>query len=397
MAGPDILGVAAKGPFLTGILILVIVLIVHVCLYPWQFAMPQAAENPFRILVHSWPAAVSRRVVFDFAANIVLFLPLGVSGYLVLNRTWNKWAAAAGTVALGAALSAAIEMIQIYTVLRRCNTADLVSNACGAAAGVALGILLDRYLHKGLQKWAISGTAVGAALLLCCWIGYQTYPLMPETFRHPVLRKLRQLLFNGSFAGVPLLVATVEWIAVEPLVRAAAGARRASSLFAPLLLLAPARLLFLGRTVTWSELAALPLALLLLRALPQADRRRALVAGVLLAFALLANGLAPFHLSAAPAAFHWIPFQPIVEGDREFMAPILLLKCFRYGALIWLFRAAGGSFAAAAGFTVALLAAIEMAQLYVPGHVAEVTDPLLAAILGLVLSIFERHQPRRSR
>jgi VanZ family protein len=347
--------------------------------YPWRFHAFPPGQSPFLILIHSWPSMSTRREVFDVVANVVLYVPLGVSGYLALVRKWRGWMAAAGALTFGAVLSVGIEITQLAAVSRNCSLADVMSNFCGTGVGVALASLLGRHLRNVRPNWA----APGALLLVGCWIGFQTYPLMPDTSLVAVFSKLRILLAPDSFSFVVVLVSVADWVALDALLR------RPRAALALLFLLVAARPLIVGRTVSWPELAALPVALLARRAFGEAGLGRALF----LAAALALNGLAPFRLAAVPAAFQWAPFQPLIAGDTVTIAPIVFLKAFRYGALIWLLRARGRSFAAAGAMAVVFLGLIEAAQIWVGGHVPEVTDPLLAVVMALVLAAFERLGP----
>ena len=73
-----------------------------------------------------------------------------------------------------------------------------------------------------------------------------------------------------------------------------------------------------------------------------------------------------------------------------------LRKCFWYGSAIWLLRAAGWRLVRAAVAVALLLGAIEVIQIHLPGRVAEITDPLLALILAVILGLSERSQNLRS-
>jgi VanZ family protein len=47
--------------------------------------------------------------------------------------------------------------------------------------------------------------------------------------------------------------------------------------------------------------------------------------------------------------------------------------------------------------TAGLLALIELAQVWIPGRSAEITDPLLALVGGVLLAILGTHQTTRIR
>jgi VanZ family protein len=377
---------------LTILFILVLVLILHLSFYPWSFHGFPPGHNPFWILLHSRLSMGARREVFDVVSNVALYVPLGVTGYLASVRRRRGWAAAAGTMAVGIALSSGVEIGQLAAVNRHCSLADVASNTCGTALGIALALVFRRYSPGGRPNRAITGVAPGALLLVGCWVGFQLYPLMPDTSLGTVIPKLRMLLTLDSFSSVVLLVSVADWVAVDALLRRSAAPARVAPALAILFLLAAARPLIVGRTISWPELAALPLALLARRAFPEAGYGRALF----LTAALALNGLAPFHLASAPAAFQWAPFRPLIADHTTVIAPIVFLKAFRYGVLVWLLRAAGRSFAAAGTTAAVFLGAVEVAQIYVAGHVPELTDPLLAAGMAVALAAFERLGPVRA-
>jgi VanZ family protein len=327
---------------------------------------------------------MSRRLILDFAANVLLYVPFGIAAFsaLPLRRRW--WAAAAALGA-GAALSLVIEVAQTFTPTRTCNAADLTANVIGAAAGTAFAMFFER-------KW--SGAAIhrrpastGAVLLVCCWVGYQTYPLMVETSRLAIIAKINGLIDPAGFRLASLALAAAEWMAIDILVRSTC--RRPLAVIAGLALLVPGRVMVRTRAVDWPELAAIPAAFALWRLIPQRHKGTALSAGVL-AIGLLWNGMAAVRPGEVPASFQWTPFGPVVSGSAVYVAPVLLAKLFRYGALVWLLRASGMAFAPAGAAVTMLLSSIEFGQLYVGGHVAEITDPLLAAAMTLILAAFER-------
>ena len=110
---------------------------------------------------------------------------------------------------------------------------------------------------------------------------------------------------------------------------------------------------------------------------------------------LLASGLAPYHLQAHGTAFHWIPFHAMFQADWIVGLPIFLEKSFYYGAAIWLLHRAGVGFAAATTFVAAVLAFIEVTQRFLPGRTPEITDPVIAVILGCMLWLIEQDASSR--
>jgi VanZ family protein len=83
--------------------------------------------------------------------------------------------------------------------------------------------------------------------------------------------------------------------------------------------------------------------------------------------------------------FSWIPFAATFESERQSATVILLRKAFEYGALVWLFRAEGISYARAAIAVAGSLAVLEAIQRYLPGRSPEITDSVVALLMALVL------------
>lgn len=101
---------------------------------------PMAQEGVFfRILgwlqVYGWFTWVTYNGV-EFAANVLMFLPIGVFFLLLLGRR-QSWLAAI----VGAALSAAIEFVQLFLPERVSDPRDLAANSAGAVLGVIIGLI----------------------------------------------------------------------------------------------------------------------------------------------------------------------------------------------------------------------------------------------------------------
>jgi glycopeptide antibiotics resistance protein len=76
----------------------------------------------------------------EFAANIALFIPIGVFLLILLGRRlW--WLA----IALGLLLTGSIEFTQQFLPTRFPDVRDLVANGAGAALGVLVALVLTEY------------------------------------------------------------------------------------------------------------------------------------------------------------------------------------------------------------------------------------------------------------
>lgn len=106
-------------------------------------------SSPLALLAAPLPPYITG---FDVAANVVAYGPLGFLGVLALApqlRGVRAWLAA---TAFGAALSFAMEALQLYLPDRIASNVDLAANALGAALGAVAGLATARWLasHGGL-------------------------------------------------------------------------------------------------------------------------------------------------------------------------------------------------------------------------------------------------------
>ncbi|MDH3591300.1 MAG: VanZ family protein, partial [Planctomycetota bacterium] len=94
------------------------------------FVLTLSPFGPIRSpLPFSWIDPTTHRLgLFDFYANVLLFLPLGVFAGRTLTRR--------GTVILGIAFSMLIESAQALIVGRNPSAWDVMANSLGAGLGV---------------------------------------------------------------------------------------------------------------------------------------------------------------------------------------------------------------------------------------------------------------------
>ena len=72
------------------ILLIVIALIVYGSPYPWEFRSTQLAASPLWVLIHSWPTGIDRFLFRDIAVNLLIYMPVGVFGFLAFRQNFRK-------------------------------------------------------------------------------------------------------------------------------------------------------------------------------------------------------------------------------------------------------------------------------------------------------------------
>jgi len=369
------------------VLLIVVTLIVYGSLYPWNFRTLHLAVSPLWILLHSWPTGLSRYLIWDVAVNVTLYIPLGLFAFLSISDRAPGVLRIAVPLLVGLVLSAAIEMLQLFVPARDCSMSDVLSNFTGTAVGAGLGALY----HAKLQHVVTGRTATrllhpsGALMLLCCWLGYQVFPLFPGWGRSRLHAKLAALGPLGAISPVDTLLVLAEWLAVACLLEGVLE-KRTSRLLVLLLLVLPLRLLIVSRTLAWSDIAGAMLACAIWISTPRLPVRRA--TPVLLAVALVLAELLPFHL-APPGKFNWVPFRSLFQTAWQSGFVVLFRKSFWYGSVIWLWRGVGFGLLLPAVVTAMVLFALEWVQIYLPGRIPEISDAVLAALMGVLLALLD--------
>lgn len=343
------------------LLLLTLVLIAYGSLYPWHFRSAPPGLGPFDVLAQSWPRHLDAAAVRDIAANVLLYLPVGLFAVLAFRGSWGAVLA----LLLGCSLSSVFEFTQVFVVGRSSSLMDITSDTIGTALGASAGLLWRKTLHAPVQR-------PDSFLLVCCWILAQGFPFLPHVTHFGSVGRGQLTDAFLSLAGAAGLVCIIDSFEFSP--------RSRTTIIAALLALVPLKFLIFTRNVSLLDIAAVALVF----AASCMMRFGPAPAAIMLALAIAVRGVAPFHFVSPPQPFSWLPFQASLQLEWAPALTILLGKVFVYGALVWSLREAGMRLAIAVVATAVLLALIEAIQVYLPRHSAEITDPVLAMLLGWV-------------
>jgi hypothetical protein len=115
-----------------------------------------------------------------------------------------------------------------------------------------------------------------------------------------------------------------------------------------------------------------------------------LLIAVLFALHVCINALRPFQFLSQPRPFRWTPFLSFLMASRESAVRAFFEKAFMYGTLVWLLVRAGWKIGRATLATAAMVLALRLAQAYLPGRSAEITDTIMVLGLAGVLRLVEK-------
>jgi VanZ family protein len=367
-----------------------ICLIIYGSLYPFDFQARELTANPVWILAHAWHTHFGPNQIKDIIVNVLFYAPLGLFGFLSLSNTRLRSVAGAATIAIGFALSCSMEMLQLFDAGRDTSALDVLDNTAGAAVGVACGVLFESYLRKiQADLQTIRWNQTGSLLLLICFAARELVPFFPDYSPYRVWHKGIALLAVSEVSVGVFLASLVEWLAVARLVETATAPPWAPRIYLVLLALVPVKILIIGRTTNGMELAGAAIAYFAWRYGLQRSGWRSRLLAVLFTTLIVLRGLSPFHFMSEATPFSWIPFRALLQTGRLAAISIFFGKLFACGTLVWLMRDSGWRMRYAAAGAAAILAAMEAAQMYLPGRVPEITDPLLVLLLAWILTLLD--------
>jgi VanZ family protein len=349
------------------------------------------------MLLHSWPFAFNRFIFRDIVVNIALYIPAGLTGHLAFRKFGRMWLSLAAPVLICTVWSASIEMIQLYVPSRTCSAVDLATNVLGSMIGVFFAMLLEdvflfnraQLASRTLQKPRRQPDRAALALL-ACWAAWLLFPLFPVMGRYVLRHKLDFFLHSPIVDPVPFLSTALAWLAAGNLFRAGA-LRPARWLTAISVILIPAQFFIVDRQPAPAELAGAVVGAACFSIFWQKRNVYGSAYWKILAWTFLATiivrGLAPFRFLSAPVPFSLIPFSGFLNMYWQPGIQEMAQKSFWYGTAIWLMRASGLKSRTTTALVAAVLLLIEIAQTHIPGHTAEITDPLWAIFAGWALTI----------
>lgn len=353
----------------------VVALIAYGSLYPFDFS----ASVPSPLLLR-------RPSRGDLVANLVLYLPLGLAVVASLRRATPAVALAAA-LAGGTVLSLAVEVGQSYAPARVASLTDVVLNAVSALAGGAAA-LAWRTRPAPLALPGGERPPLVPLALIGLWVASRCAPFVPTLDWQKWKDAVKPLLRWEDFSWVSSSRYALGWLVVAQAARIAwrGGAPLVvAGLVAAVL---AAQVLVVGRVLRGPEVVGLAAAALAAPALARLpERTTGSILAALAVAVIVLEGLEPFVITMNATPFNWVPFGGALGDSLETNLAAMLEKAFLYGALLWTLGLAGIAPLPSLFLVVPLLGAIELSQRWLPGRSAEITDPLVAVGLAVLLHL----------
>jgi VanZ family protein len=365
------------------VLLIVVAFILYGSLFPFEYYERYYPGGPFVYLLSTWHDWDGRG---DLLSNILLYLPFGFFCTAALpGRLPGPLRAVLATLA-GTLLAGCIEITQFHDVGRVTSMGDVDANAIGSALGAAAAAAIG-----GAMCWPFIAELAAhpaASLLLAMFFGYRLYPYVPMIDLHKYWHAVRPMLLAPSLPPGELTRYIITWLFIAVIVHSLYGFRRFLLVF-PALCGAEflGRILVIGADLKLNDIVSAVIAFGLWTYLLRAMPGRFAVVAVLFCGMVTAERLEPFTFTMAPHAFGWIPFAGFMSGSMGVAMQAFCQKFYEYGGLIWLLNRTGLPLPVGTGMTTVLLLLTSIAECWLPGRSAEVTDAIMALVIGYAFSV----------
>jgi VanZ family protein len=381
----------------TRILLILAALIVYGSLYPFNFVVPPSNAAAWDRLLYDWTPFTSRG---DALGNLGLFVPFGFAAvFSVPGR--SRSGAAPGVVPIlivSFALATALQIAQIYFPPRTPAMADVIWNMIGAGLGIAAGWLARGHIALKWRGWQ-DAYAI-PLVVLALWFSAELLPFVPSLDLQAIKNSVKAL------ARLHLSPFDILWHAAGVLVagralKAIVGTERTVVLLAMLIAVVIAgKVLVVTRVLNASTLAGCAIGYAVwcfAWASKRPLRGESAIPLVLLA-AFTLKALEPFELTSVPADFNWIPFARMLQGSMIINSMVLVESVFVFAGVLGLARMQGARIGAITFVLALWVGALETIQMYLVGRTPDITEPLLAVMVGLLLrSLPAGHPPGTNR
>lgn len=354
--------------------------IIYGSLFPFIFSFSDGLTERWDILYNSFSPFTS---LGDILGNIILFIPFGYFGIACLTTSRPDKSPYAKVVISGFFLALIIQLIQVYIPSRSPAIADVYWNM----AGIVMGLGLIKLIEKYFPEFSIAGKDNIPLVLSLVWLLYLFFPFVPTLDFQEIKNSLKPLFLNPTFQGDIFILGLTGWLFFARFTKGFFQHKLLDKYRLPVfaILSLPARLFILENNIDFSSAMAVFAAILiwpLLANIPLSTKK--IITGFI-AVTIVLNGLWSLDFTWYDLNFSWMPFSGFLEGSLFHNTRTLFLKIFLYASLIFLIKS-GWPHLRLRGFMVfSLVFMIEIIQIFMTSHTAEITDPLIVLFLSFMM------------
>ncbi len=355
-------------------------LITYGSLYPFEFVRLGADSDSFIKFYQTWGAYTHQG---DILANIVLFVPFGITGVQMLVPKLKNCTAIFIILVAGLMLGVVLQIGQIYIPSRDANLSDAVLNFMGTFLGTLIAASLN--INKLSLSDVKSKLNSFPVLLLLSWLAYRLMPFVPSLDLQEIKNSFKPLFLSPKWEFVRIFHDITAWMIAFYLLSRSKQKYYSIRFFVLVILLCfSLEIIIVNNVVSLSNFIGAALAVILWKTFFDKLKDVALWLAVMMVVVLFASGLAPYKLANTTQIFQWLPFYGFLGGSMLVNISSFFEKFYLYGALILLIHASGVRLWLATLVVACVTLCIELGQVFLTSHVAEITDPLLVVLIGFL-------------
>ena len=204
---------------------------------------------------------------------------------------------------------------------------------------------------------------------------------------HKYWHAVRLLVLAPSLPPGELARTIITWLFIAVIVHSLYGFRRFLLLF-PLLCGAEflGKILIVDNVLKLTDIVGAAVAFVLWAGVLRRIPGRFGMVALLFAGMITAERLEPFTFESVPHSFGLIPFAGLMSGSNGMAMQAFCQKFYEYGGLIWLLARAGLPSPIGTMLTATLLLATSIAECWLPGRSAQITDAIMALVIGFAFA-----------
>lgn len=361
---------------------IVILFIAYGSLYPFNFDLSRPLPADLGAWLMNWQ---QRTIRSDVIANILLFIPYGFFGALTIQqqRKRSLLLSILMMLLLGIVFAFCLQFIQFYLPSRVSHAADALLNAVGILIGIALAAYSNSQRIQRIIPARLRLAVSPAFLVLFLWIGWQFFPYIP-VFESKQFGQSLDTIVNSTWSLTSWLQYVLFWLVFYHLLQKLLGNDyRISFIISLSVFLIIIKLAMYRSQMGWSEMTALPLAIIMHHMITQ--RWMVPLLAISSVTLLLWKTVYPLTFQSHINAFQWLPFDDFLKGSTwynlsELIEESLILSSIGYFIAKWWHNYRG-----AAGLLFGLSIAITGLQLFLVGKHPDITLMVMALVIGILL------------
>ncbi|AOE48819.1 VanZ family protein [Kangiella sediminilitoris] len=361
---------------------IVIFFIAYGSLYPFNFDFSRPIPADLGEWLMNWE---QRTIRSDVIANILLFIPYGFLGALSIQQQRRRHLLFSIAVMLivGIIFAFCLQFIQFYLPSRVSHAADALLNAVGILIGIALAAYTNSQRMKRMIPAGLRLAISPAFLVLFLWIGWQFFPYMP-VFESQQFGQSLDTIVKSTWSLFAWFQYVLMWLVFYHLLKEMMGKDfRIGFIVLISIFLIIIKLAMYRSQMGWSEVTAIPLAVILHHLLAQ--RWMIPMLAISSTLLLLWNTIYPLSFQQHMNNFQWLPFDDFLKGSTwynlsELIEESLILSSIGYFTAKWWrnYRSSGL-------FLLCLAIGITLVQLFLVGKQPDITLSVMALVIGILL------------